>query len=126
MFASCPTFHGTDDACPQAVYGGPDYETVHMSIRDADIGKVHNQVKSEWFLKINPNGRIPALTHDGFPVFETSAILLYLAQHFDKEHKFSHHPTEDAKGYSQELQWIFFTVCLRCYHSKTQTYAYDS
>lgn len=25
---------------------------VSMSIRDADIGKVHNQVKSPWFLKV--------------------------------------------------------------------------
>jgi hypothetical protein len=25
---------------------------VKMSIRDADIGKVHNQVKSPWFLEV--------------------------------------------------------------------------
>lgn len=92
----------------KAVYGGPDYETVKMSIRDADIGKVHNQVKSDWFLKICPNGRIPAITHEGFPVFETSAILLYLAQHFDKENAFSRDPVKDPKGYSEELQWLFF------------------
>lgn len=83
-----------------------------MSIRDSDIGKVHNQVKSDWFLKICPNGRIPAITHDGFPVFETSAILLYLAQQFDTESKFSRHPTKDPKGYSEELQWLFFAVSL--------------
>ena len=101
-----------------------------MSIRDADIGKVHNQVKSPWFLEvsglssifsdwcsilsrhsqINPNGRIPAISHDGFNVFETSAILVYLAQQFDKEHKFSYDPVADPKGYSEELQWLFFTV----------------
>jgi glutathione S-transferase len=52
------------------------YEVVKMSPRDADIGKVHNQVKAPWFLEINPNGRIPAITHDGFNVFETSAILV--------------------------------------------------
>ena len=92
------------------MYGGPDYETVHMSIRDADIGKVHNQVKADWFLKINPNGRIPAITHNGFPVFETSAILLYLAQQFDKDSKFSRSAVTDPKGYSEELQWLFFAV----------------
>lgn len=81
-----------------------------MSIRDADIGKVHNQVKSDWFLKINPNGRIPAITHEGFPVFETSAILVYIAQHFDKDNVFSRDPVKDPQGYSQELQWLFFAV----------------
>ncbi|KAL0572014.1 Glutathione S-transferase 2 [Marasmius crinis-equi] len=87
---------------------GISYEAVGMSISDSDIGKVHNQVKSPWFLEINPNGRIPALVHKGFNVFETSAILLYLAAEFDKEHKFSFHPIESPKEYSVLLQWIFF------------------
>jgi glutathione S-transferase len=88
---------------------GLEYEAVSMSIRDSDIGKVHNQVKSPWFLEINPNGRIPAIKHDDFSVFETSAILLYLAAQFDKNHKFSRDPVADPKGYSEELQWLFFT-----------------
>jgi glutathione S-transferase len=87
-----------------------------MSIRDSDIGKVHNQVKSPWFLEINPNGRIPAITHNNppdnagpFHVFETSAILEYIAQAFDKERKLSRDPVSDPRGYSEELQWLFFT-----------------
>ncbi|TCD70590.1 glutathione S- transferase, nitrogen catabolite repression regulator [Steccherinum ochraceum] len=88
-------------------YGAPDYEAIKLSIRDADIGKVHLQVKSPWFLEINPNGRIPAITHNGFPVFETSAILLYLSQQFDKDHVFSR-DVNDVQAYSQELQWLFF------------------
>jgi glutathione S-transferase len=89
---------------------GVPYETVAMSIKDSDIGKVHNQVKSPWYLEINPNGRIPAITHDGFNVFETSAILLYLAAEFDKENKFGFSPSESPKEYSELLQWIFFAV----------------
>ncbi|KAK1225229.1 Glutathione S-transferase 2 [Marasmius sp. AFHP31] len=87
---------------------GVSYDVVKMSISDNDIGKVHNQVKSPWFLEINPNGRIPAITHNGFNVFETSAILLYLAAEFDKENKFSFHPTQNPKEYSEVLQWLFF------------------
>jgi len=91
-------------------YEGPKYEEVKMSISDSDIGKVDNQVKSPWFLKLNPNGRIPTITDNkakGFAVFETSAILLYLAQKFDKQHKFSS-DVNNVENYSVELQWLFF------------------
>ncbi|KIJ24591.1 hypothetical protein M422DRAFT_39101 [Sphaerobolus stellatus SS14] len=84
------------------------YEVVKMSIRDADIGQVHNQVKSPWFLEINPNGRIPAIAVNGFNVFETSAIILYLAQVYDTKKLFSYDPVNEAKEYSEVLQWIFF------------------
>jgi glutathione S-transferase len=42
-------------------------------------------------------------------VFETAAILLYLAQHYDTERKFSFDPVSDPDNYSEALQWIFFT-----------------
>ena len=81
-----------------------------MSLSDAEIGKVHNQVKSPWFLQLNPNGRIPTITDKGFPVFETSAILDYLAGEYDKDHKFSWDRNTNPKEFSEQLQWLFFTV----------------
>lgn len=60
--------------------------------------------------KINPNGRIPAITDKGFNVIETSAILLYLTAEYDKDHLFGADPSEDRKQYSEELQWLFFVV----------------
>ena len=70
-------------------------------------------LQEPWFIKMNPNGRIPVLTdrsRGDFNVFETSAILLYLAQHYDKEHKFWFDAEKDPKDYSEMLQWIFFAV----------------
>ncbi|KAJ4343840.1 hypothetical protein N0V87_000123 [Didymella glomerata] len=60
------------------------------------------------FLKINPNGRIPAIvdhSRNSFPVFESGAIFLYLAEHYDKDFKFSF---QDADEKSEMLQWLFF------------------
>jgi GSH-dependent disulfide-bond oxidoreductase len=63
--------------------------------------------KEEWFLKINPNGRIPAIVdHDNgdFQVFESGAILIYLAEKTGKLL-----PTE-PKARSQVLQWLMFQM----------------
>jgi len=70
-----------------------------------------NEQKEPWFLKINPNGRIPAITdpnRGNFNVFETAAVILYLVQHYDKEFKFWFNPVDDSDNYSEALQWIFF------------------
>jgi len=51
---------------------GVDYE-----FKLVDFSK--NAQKSAEFLAINPNGRAPALEHDGFALWESNAIVEYLA-----------------------------------------------
>jgi glutathione S-transferase len=41
-------------------------------------------------------------------VFESAAILLYLAQHYDGARKFAFDPVAQPDEYSEVLQWIFF------------------
>ncbi|KAF9514916.1 hypothetical protein BS47DRAFT_1294586 [Hydnum rufescens UP504] len=70
-----------------------------------------NEQKEPSYLKINPNGRIPAIVHhrpDGsdFAVFESAAIFLYLVQRFDPDYKL-HWPAGSDEE-SEALQWIFF------------------
>ena len=60
--------------------------------------------KQPWFLDLCPNGRIPAIVDDGFAVFESGAILLYLA---DKTGRLI---PADAKGRSRCLQWLMFQM----------------
>jgi glutathione S-transferase len=62
---------------------------------------------------LNPNGRIPTLvdrSRDNFAVFESAAIMLYLEEHYDKEHKFIFDHKTQPKEFSELLQWIFFVV----------------
>jgi GST-like protein len=63
--------------------------------------------RQDWYLEINPNGRIPAIVdrdNDDFTVFESGAILIYLAE---KSGKFL--PAE-PKARSRVLQWLMFQM----------------
>jgi GST-like protein len=63
--------------------------------------------KEPWFLKINPNGRIPAIIdHDNgdFAVFESGAIMIYLAE------KTGRLLPRDPKGRSVAIQWLMFQM----------------
>src|ERR1700686_3437981 len=50
------------------------------------VDRANNAQKSREYLKINPNGRIPALVHGNLIVSEAAAIMLHLVdQHPDAE-----------------------------------------
>jgi glutathione S-transferase len=41
--------------------------------------------KKPEFLKLNPNGAVPVVVHDGTPIFESAAIAIYLGETFGVE-----------------------------------------
>lgn len=75
------------------------------TVHPIDIGK--GVQKQPEFLKLNPNGRIPAIVdreEGDFAVFESGAIMIYLAEKTGKLM-----PT-DRKGRSQVIQWLMFQM----------------
>lgn len=76
---------------------GLPYEIVTVDTRKGE------QFKPE-FLAINPNAKTPAIVDDGVRVFDSNAILLYLAQ---KTGKFL--PTNGLKDRAELLSWLMFT-----------------
>jgi GSH-dependent disulfide-bond oxidoreductase len=74
-------------------------------VRRIDFDK--REQKEPWYLQINPNGRIPTIVdHDngGFAVFESGALMIYLAEKAGKLL-----PT-DVKGRSLVIQWLMFQM----------------
>ena len=74
-------------------------------VRRIDFDK--REQKEQWYLKINPNGRIPAIVDHGngdFAVFESGALMIYLAEKAGKLL-----PT-DVKGRSLVIQWLMFQM----------------
>ena len=79
---------------------GVDYELTAI-----DFSK--KEQKSAWYTKLNPNGRIPTIvdrSNDNFVVFESGAILWYLAEKYNK------FLASDPKLRSETLQWLMFQM----------------
>jgi glutathione S-transferase len=55
------------------------------------------------FLKLNPNGRVPVIMHEGTPIWESSAITMYLGEVFGVEANL--YPAPGPKR-GEAMKWI--------------------
>jgi GST-like protein len=79
---------------------GADYE-VHA------IDLMAGEQKTPEYLTLNPNGKIPTIVDheaEDFAVFESGAILIYLAE------KYGRFLPIDVKGRSRVIQWLMFQM----------------
>jgi glutathione S-transferase len=77
-----------------------DVDVHHVSFKD-------RETESAAFLAINPMGKVPALTDGDFNLWESNAILTYLATRFPETHAL---PT-DAKGRADVDRWLHWQSC---------------
>jgi glutathione S-transferase len=78
---------------------GLDYEHDPVEIGDAGA-------RTPEFLAINPNGRLPVIVDDGFVLFESLAITLYLA----KKHSLGRLYPGTLEGEARAWQWSLWAV----------------
>ncbi|CAH7670277.1 thioredoxin-like protein, partial [Phakopsora pachyrhizi] len=99
---------------------GLTYETKFLDMQKGEI-------KGPEHVKLNPNGQIPTIIDhksNDFTLWESDAILEYIAYTYDTEGKFS---VKDPLEKYKALQWLFFqasgqgpyfgqAIWLKCYH----------
>ncbi len=96
---TAPTPNGYKASCTLEELG------LEYTVRTVDI-RAGDQHKPE-FRALNPNGRIPVIVdraNDDFAVFESGAIMIYLAEQAGRLL-----PT-DTKGRSRVIQWLMFQM----------------
>jgi glutathione S-transferase len=78
------------------------------TVRAINLGA--NEQKQEWFLQLNPNGRIPVIVDHDAPggkdltVFETGAIMIYLAE------KTGRLLPSEPQARAEVIQWLMFQM----------------
>ena len=79
---------------------GVPYEHVLVTFNVPDA-----QCKEPWYIALNPNGSVPTIDDNGFVMWETYAINIYLASKYPS----SLYPTT-PQDLGRMLQWTFFAA----------------
>lgn len=84
---------------------------VHMLLEEAGaqyqlskLDLLKGEQKNPEYLKLNPNGKVPTLVDDGFVLWESNAILLYLAEKFPAVKLLP----ASAHDRARMFQWLLF------------------
>lgn len=115
---SCPPYSANMSAPAIKFYtsGSPNGHKVAIVLEELELPYTMRAInmsaiehKEEWFTKINPNGRIPAIEDvlpDGTPIklFESGSIQQYLVERYDTEYKISY--PRGTKEYLEVNNWV--------------------
>lgn len=79
-------------------------EELELPYEVASVDIMKGEQHTQEFRKVNPNAKLPAIIDDDVTVFDSHAILLYLAE---KHHKFL---PQDARSRAATLSWLQFVA----------------
>jgi len=109
--ARTPDIHLYTTQTPNGIKISITLEELGLPYKVTKIDITKDTQKEPWFLAINPNGRIPALTDtfsDGKQInlFESGGIQQYLVDEYDKDYKISY--PKGTREYYEMVNWLFF------------------
>lgn len=89
------TLYFSPGACSLASHIGLEETGAPYELKPILLAK--KQQRTEAYLKINPRGKVPALSVDGKVLVENTAILTYLARRFPEKKLLPADPAEEAR-----------------------------
>jgi glutathione S-transferase len=107
-----PSIHAGADLMSLAFYYSPMSTAVITDLVLEELGVPCEKVKldlkkgetrSPEFLRLNPNGKVPVVVHDGTPIWESAAITMYLGEVFGVEKGL--YPAPGPKR-GEAMKWI--------------------
>lgn len=69
------------------------------------VSLARKETREEWFLALNPAGKVPVLLVEGRPLTEVAAILFYLGKRFPEAGLL---PSGDVETEAQAISWMSF------------------
>ncbi len=103
---------------PLKIYGIPQSRAARSLWLARELGLPHENVKVHFaktrespdLLRANPNARVPAIDDDGFTLYESMAINLYLAKKYGQGHAIGLHSLEEEALATQWSFWVMTEV----------------
>lgn len=81
-----------------------------VAFERTDAGMQYGRNGEADYLAMNPNGRVPTLQHGDFTLWESNAIVRYLALCFDRDGKLYPAQPQVRAGIERWLDWVLSTL----------------
>eukprot|EP00697_Spironema_sp_BW2_P017665 gnl/Spiro4/9431_TR4988_c0_g1_i1.p1 gnl/Spiro4/9431_TR4988_c0_g1~~gnl/Spiro4/9431_TR4988_c0_g1_i1.p1 ORF type:complete len:440 (+),score=168.59 gnl/Spiro4/9431_TR4988_c0_g1_i1:99-1322(+) len=86
-------------------------EALNVRIEKQNVDWLHQETADLCFKSLNPNEEVPVFQDDdGFVVYESAAIMLFLCESFDTERKWLPRPLRERTAVHQVLHWVQRTL----------------